>query len=161
VSGSSDGTQANGPSGDSSISADGRYVAFMSYASNLVSGDTNDKPDVFVYDRASGTTTLVSVAINGTQSNNSSDYPTISADGRYVAFCSDASNLVIGDTNDWTDAFVHDRQTGQTTRVSVASDGTQADWYVGMRDISISSDGRYVGFNTSADNGRWRYSIVT
>jgi Tol biopolymer transport system component len=165
VSVASDGTQGNGGSSGGSwgakpsISADGRYVAFVSSASNLVSGDTNDFcgyyhdencMDVFVHDRQTGQTTRVSVASDGAQGNEESWNPSISADGRYVAFASEASNLVSGDTNDTNDAFVHDRQTGQTTRVSVASDGGQGnDWSGGP---SISADGRYVAFESIASN---------
>ena len=143
VSVASDGTQGIGDSLDPSISADGRYVAFSSWANNLVSGDTNIKPDVFVYDRQSEQTTRVSVTSDGTQGNGYSERPSISADGRYVAFDSIASNLVSGDTGH-EDVFVHDLQSGQTERVSVASDGTQGNddsWYP-----SISADGRYVAF---------------
>jgi len=149
VSVASDGTQANNVSADPSISADGRYVAFVSFADNLVSGDTG-YVDVFVHDRQTGQTTRVSVATGGGQANGNSYGPSISADGRYVAFESDATNLVSGDTNFSTDVFVHDRQTGQTTRVSVASDGTQANGQSSKP--SISADGRYVAFMSFADN---------
>jgi PKD repeat protein/Tol biopolymer transport system component len=150
VSVASDGTQGNARSIMPSISADGRYVAFFSDASNLVSGDTNDYMDVFVHDRQTGQTSRVSVASDGTQGNNGSFAPSISADGRYVAFFSDASNLVSGDTNDYMDVFVHDRQTGQTSRVSVASDGTQGNSI--SFDPSISADGRYIAFTSVASN---------
>jgi Tol biopolymer transport system component len=156
VSVASDGTQAIGFffGSSPSISADGRYVAFDSWATNLVSGDTNDKPDVFVHDRQTGQTTRVSVSSDGTQANNGANYPSISADGRYVAFESSSTNLVSGDTNSVTDIFVHDRQTGQTTRVSVSSDGTQANGGPGWsgKTSSISADGRYVAFHSYADN---------
>jgi Tol biopolymer transport system component len=150
VSVASDGTQGNERSSPSSISADGRYVAFSSLASNLVSGESNWSSDIFVHDRQSGQTTRVSVASNGTQGNSGSYDPSISADGRYVAFTSFASNLVSGDTNDTGDIFVHDRQSGQTTRVSVASNGTQANDESGR--ASISADGRYVAFWSAASN---------
>ncbi len=124
VSVDSTGAQGNNVSWYASISADGRFVAFTSYASNLVSGDTNDYSDVFVHDRQTGATTRVSIDSSGAQGNHaSSDVPSISADGRFVAFTSFASNLVSGDTNDSSDVFVHDRQTGATTRVSVDSSG--------------------------------------
>ena len=90
-----------------SISADGRYVAFESDASNLVSGDTNYHPDIFVHDRQTGQTTRVSVASDGTQANGHSFDPSISADGRYVAFGSEADNLVSGDTGRF-DIFVRE-----------------------------------------------------
>jgi Tol biopolymer transport system component len=150
VSVASDGTQGNDHSRFPSISADGRYVAFASLASNLVPGDTNGKQDIFVHDRLTGQTTRVSVASGGAQGNGDSEFPSISADGRYVAFQSYASNLVPGDTNLVPDIFVHDRLTGQTTRVSVASDGTQGDSY--SFGSSISADGRYVAFASYASN---------
>jgi Tol biopolymer transport system component len=150
VSVASDGTQANGDSDDLSISADGRYVAFRSWADNLVSGDTNSADDIFVHDRQTGQTSRVSVASDGTQANGDSDDLSISADGRYVAFRSWADNLVSGDTNGEFDVFVHDRQTGQTSRVSVASDGTQGNSHSWAP--SVSADGRYVAFNSWANN---------
>ena len=150
VSVASDGTQANNFSFEPSISADGRYVAFMSWADNLVSGDTNGDWDIFVHDRQTGATIRVSVATGGGQAAGRSQSPSISADGRYVAFASSASNLVSGDTNNHPDIFVHDRQTGVTMRVSVASDGTQT--YAFSSDPSISADGRYVAFGSEADN---------
>jgi len=152
VSVSSNGVQGNGYSGNwSSISSDGRYVAFESYADNLVNGDTNGWDDVFVHDRQTGQTTRVSVSSNGVQGNGYSGWPSISSDGRYVAFHSDADNLVDSDTNGTnTDVFVHDRQTGQTTLVSVSSTGVQGT--IGSQVPSISSDGRYVAFQSWADN---------
>jgi len=125
----SDGVQANSDSYLPSISADGRFVAFTSHASNLVAGDINYAPDIFVHDRLTGETTRVSVDSAGAQANASSEFPKISADGRFVAFYSSASNLVAGDTNDAVDIFVHDRLTGETTRVSVDSNGAQANSY--------------------------------
>jgi Tol biopolymer transport system component len=150
VSVASDGMQANERSGGASISADGRYVAFSSEASNLVPGDTNGWSDMFVHDRHTGQTSRVSLASDGTQGNIGSTGPSISADGRYVAFTSGANNLVPGDTNHSVDVFVHNRQTGQTSRVSVASGGTQANSF--SDSASISADGRYVAFRSSASN---------
>ena len=119
----------NGESGCPAINADGRYVAFASSSSNLVPGDTNRRRDVFVRDLWRHRTERVSVASDGTQgSNDSGPEPeadfrgiSISSDGRYVAFASQASNLVPGDRNHCADIFVHDRKTGKTTRVSVPS----------------------------------------
>ena len=186
VSVSSTGAQGNDHSLDPAISSDGRYVAFSSDASNLVPGDTNDSPDVFVRDRKLGTTRRVSVSSTETQGNGdqlrrrrsvrmagtsssirtrrtwcpvtptappdvfvrdrklgttrrvsvsstetqgnghvSFGPPAISSDGRYVAFGSEASNLVPGDTNDAADVFVRDRKLGTTRRVSVSSTETQ------------------------------------
>jgi hypothetical protein len=145
----SNGDQGNLTSGGgASISADGRFVAFTSVASNLVPGDTNAQPDVFVRDRQTGMTSRVSVASNADQGNSNSYSSSISADGRFVAFQSDASNLVTGDTNVSSDVFVHDRQTGKTSRVSVRSNGDQAD-HVSWAP-SISADGRFVAFVSHA-----------
>jgi hypothetical protein len=99
VSVSSAAEQGNAQSGSPLVSADGRYVAFSSWAANLVMGDTNGVADAFVHDRVTGATTRVSVASNGTQGNSASYPSSISADGRYVAFQSSASNLVAGDVN--------------------------------------------------------------
>ena len=146
VSVTSDGTHGNDWSGSASISADGSYVAFDSDASNLVSSDTNSEGDIFVYDMQTGTMTLVSVASDGTQGNSGSAHPSISADGRYVAFDSDASNLVSDDTNSALDVFVRDMQSGITMRVSVVSDGMQGD--TRSNAASISADGHYVAFQS-------------
>jgi Tol biopolymer transport system component len=150
VSVASNGTQANAGSYLTSISYDGRYVAFESDATNLVPGDTNGFADIFVHDRNTGITTRVSVATNGTQGDDGSYYAAISGDGRYVAFESDATNLVAGDGNWMTDVFVHDCQTGATTMVSVSSSGVQGDG--ASCGASISSDGRYVAFESNATN---------
>jgi hypothetical protein len=150
VSVASDGTQANNTSFTSSISADGRYVVFRSTANNLVANDTNNVDDIFVYDRQTGTTSRVSIASNGTEGNNASEYPSISTDGRYIAFHSGASNLIVGDTNNVDDVFVHDRQTGQTNRISVASDGTQGNSYSYIP--SILANSRYIAFRSYASN---------
>jgi Tol biopolymer transport system component len=152
ISVASDGTQGDGFSivTSPSISANGRYVAFLSFATNLVSDDTNFAADIFVHDRKTGQTTRVSVASDGTQGDGNSEFPWLSANGRYVAFHSLASNLVSGDTNFTSDIFVHDRKTGQTTRVSVASDGTQGNSFSG--DPSISANGRFVAFSSVASN---------
>jgi Tol biopolymer transport system component len=150
VSVASDGTQANEISLNPSISADGRYVAFDSFASNLVIGDTNGVLDVFVHDRLTGWTQRVSVSSAGVQGNQSSHTPSISADGRYVAFQSEATNLVDGDTNGWFDIFVHDRHTGVTELVSMGRDGGRANGT--SRYASISAEGRFVAFYSDADN---------
>ncbi len=151
----SDGGQANRDSSQPAISADGRYVTFISYASNLVSGDTNGQRDVFVRDRETHATRRVSVSSNGTQANASSIQPAISANGRYVAFLSSASNLVPGDTNDSTDAFVRDRVTHVTRRVSISSNGAQgvdAGFHPLATGLDISGSGRYVAFDSYASN---------
>ncbi|MFJ5695519.1 TolB family protein [Arthrobacter sp. NPDC093125] len=153
VSVASDGTQTDifNESYIPEISSDGRYVSFESRANNLVPGDTNGTFDAFVRDRVTGSTERVSVASDGTQANGSSQRAAISADGRYVAFVSDASNMVPGDTNGTFDAFVRDRVTGSTERISVTDDGTQANG-IGSFNPAISADGRYVAFGSFADN---------
>ena len=150
VSLASDGSEANGESYRVSLSADGRYVAFHSDASNLVTGDTNGLTDVFVHDRQTGVTERLSVGWNGTETNGTSSRPSISGDGRYVAYYSDASNLVAGDTNGASDVFVLDRQTGNTTRVSLGSDASQAN--ADSSYPAISADGRVVTFQSLAGN---------
>jgi len=157
VSVASDGSQGNDMSFEAAISGDGRFVAFVSRATNLVPGDTNAYEDVFLHDRQTAQTTRVNVAADGSQGNgNSSHYfrhsgPSISPDGRFVAFESRAANLVPGDYNGYGDVFVHDRQTGQTTRVSVASDGSEANDTSG--EPAISTDGRYVAFYSQGNLG--------
>jgi Tol biopolymer transport system component len=140
------------------ISGNGRYVAFASYATNLVPGDTNGFTDIFLRDTCIGapvgctpSTTRVSVGSNGDQANGFSFSPTISADGRNIAFTSDATNLVPGDTNGFTDLFVRDTCVGapvgctpSTTRVSLDSQGNQ--FHLASLSPAISASGRYVAF---------------
>lgn len=139
-----------------SVSADGRYVAFISGATNLIAGDTNGKIDVFVRDTVAGTTRRVSVDSSGRQANAASNGSSISADGRKVVFQSVASDLVVGDTNMRQDVFVHDLTTGETIRVSVANDGSQANGSSGSdgwgNAPAISADGRFVVFESTATN---------
>ena len=132
------------------ISADRRHVAFWSHAANLVPGDTNGVPDVFVHDRQTGATTRASVATGGVEATGTSGGDVaISADGRLVAFTSDAVDLVPGDTNGTRDVFLHDRQTGETTRVSVGTGGIQATGgTVGSTEVALSADGRFVAFTS-------------
>ncbi|MFN0008728.1 MAG: TolB family protein [Planctomycetota bacterium] len=151
VSVSTGGTQTNNQSFSVSMSSDGRYVAFRSNASNLVAGDTNAVGDIFVRDRQLGTTERVSRSTAGVQGNASSEGPSITEDGRYVAFRSAASTLVLGDTNAANDTFVHDRQTGTTERVSLSTGGAQGNNFSGGYP-DISSDGRFVSFGASASN---------
>jgi Tol biopolymer transport system component len=113
------GAGGNGHSFEPALSAGGRFVAFWSCADNLVPGDTNGFIDVFVRGRQTGTTRRVSIGPGGVQANGRSNSPTISADGRFVAFFSGASNLVPGDTNGSDDIFVRDRQRGATEQVSM------------------------------------------
>lgn len=140
----------NGNSQDASISADGRYVAFESAATNLVDGDTNGTPDVFVKDLSTGSITRASTNVSGNQGNDASDNPSISANGRYVTFRSRATNLVIGDTNSRTDVFVKDLNTGAVTLVSINSVGQQGD--NDSYSPRISPDGGWVTFASYAKN---------
>lgn len=123
-------------------------VAFSSDATNLVAGDTNGTTDVFVRDLATGSTQRVSVGPGGEEADGPSSFPSVSGDCRFVAFSSAATNLVPNDTNDDADIFVHDRTTGETTRVSVAPDGTQGD-AVSITP-SISANGACVAFASPA-----------
>jgi Tol biopolymer transport system component len=150
VSVGSAGAEANGDSFAPAISGDGRFVIFSSSASNLVAGDANGANDVFVRDRQANTTIRVSVALGGAEPNGGSYTPSISGDGRYAAFVSDASNLVAGDTNTNRDVFVFDRETASTTRASVDSAGMQTN--LDSLTPMLSADGRFVAFASFAAN---------
>lgn len=151
ISVSSSGQQSDDLSDNPSISADGRYTAFESRATNLVGNDTNKATDIFVYDRLSRQTTRVSVSSDGTQGNKNSTFPTISPDGRYIAFASDATNLVPNDTNKTSDIFVHDRISGQTVRVSVDSNGIEGNRSSALRP-AVSNNGELIAFQSEATN---------
>ena len=150
VQGGRGGQQANGDSWEPAISAGGRFVAFTSSASNLVPGDTNGTEDVFVRDRMAQVTRRVSVGPGGRQANSDSAEPAISADGRFVAFISSASNLVAGDTNATDDVFVRDRMAQVTRRVSVGTSAQQANSF--SFSLAISAGGRFVAFTSDASN---------
>ena len=150
-----------GASNSPSISAHGDYVAFATFASDVVPGDTNGRFDVFVRDRLLGQTTRVSVNSQGQEAvGGDSTHPSISSDGEKVAFASDATNLVSDDTNDTTDIFVHNNRRDRTTRVNVGPGGVQADGQSngpGIRGGStfgpdISGNGRFVTFDSIATN---------
>jgi hypothetical protein len=142
--------QANAGAFYESVSGSGRFIAFESDATDLVSGDTNGVSDVFVRDRRTHQTTRVSVRSNGRQFNDWVGYAAISVNGRFVTYCGDATNAVKGDTNGYQDVFVHDRSTGQTTIASLSSSGRQGN---GDSDYSnVSSDGRWVVFASQASN---------
>jgi Tol biopolymer transport system component len=142
------GRQGNGDSWAPSISDDGRYVAFLSSAPNLVRRDTNGVDDVFVRDRVSDRTTRVSISSAGRQNNRDSYRPAISADGMHVVFSSDGRTLVPSDTNGEEDVFVRDRGTDRTVRVSVSSAERQANRF--SLGTAISATGRYVAFESRA-----------
>jgi Tol biopolymer transport system component len=152
------GEQGDAASFSAAISADGRYTAFVSFASNLVPGDTNSGCDVFVRDNSNGAIERVSVSSTGAQvaTGFSCDAPAISADGRFVAFHSDGAGLVPDDTSSNSDIFVRDRELGTTERVSVGSDGNtpvgNGTEYGNSIDPAISADGRFVAFMSSGRN---------
>ena len=125
-------------------------MAFQSAATTLVSGDTNKHSDVFVRDRQMGSTERVSVSTAGAEGAGDSLFPSISADGRFVAFLSGATNLVAGDTSKANDAFVRDRLTGSTVRVSVSAAGAQGNG--NSINPKLSDDGHFVTFFSDADN---------
>ena len=153
------GEQANGYSYDATLSADGRKIAFVSHASNLVAGDTNGVPDIFVKDLSTGAVVRVSTGADGIQANGESRFGVISADGSRVAFHSYASNLAAGDANGVSDVFVKDLGSGAVTRVAPdpSSDG-----------LALSADGGRVGFHSNVGdlvpgdtNGRWDVFVAT
>jgi len=159
ISQSTAGVAGTGNSIQAVISADGAFVAFASDATNLIAADANGFRDVFLRNRAASTTTRVSVATGGAEATGgASRTPSISADGRYIAFASEATNLVTGDTNGVSDVFVYDRTAATTVRVSVSTAGTEASdpsgpgFQLGSINPSISSTGRYVAFASLANN---------
>ena len=145
-----DGTPGNLDSGRPSISGDGRYVAFESTAVDLVAADTNSSSDIFVRDVVANTTTRASVVNQGGQAAGSSLRPSISGDGRYVAFESSAANLVVGDAAGFTDIFVHDRHTLITRRVSTSFDGIEGN--LASTEPDIAAGGLFVTFESTASN---------
>jgi Tol biopolymer transport system component len=144
------GAQTDDDSSHAALSTDGRFVAFESRATNLVDGDTNEVCDVFLKDLLTGAIARVSVDYAGAQGVGSSYDASLSADGRHVAFLSDAGNLVPIDTNALCDVFVKDMQTGAIFRASTDSNGNQANRSVST--ATLSGDGRHVAFITSATN---------
>jgi Tol biopolymer transport system component len=145
-----DGDDGDGASKYPCISPDGRYVVFSSDATDLVAGDINGEADVFIRDLSLQTTARVSLDHNGLDGDGASRVPSISADGRYVAFISDAPDLVIGDGNGVADIFVRDLQLGTNERVSVSTLGGDPDLNSWTPDIS--ADGRCVVFHSVASN---------
>ncbi|MBR0750398.1 PD40 domain-containing protein [Bradyrhizobium japonicum] len=151
VSTSATGVQADDQSHQPVLSADGTKVAFESYADNLVPGDTNGAPDIFVKDLATGAIALVSTNASGVQGDSWSYQPVFSPDGTKLAFSSASDNLVPGDTNQAWDVFVKDLATGAVTRVSTSASGAQADGFQNSNPI-FSPDGTKVAFYSDADN---------
>lgn len=145
-------SEADGASWRPSISADGRFIAFCSAASNIVANDTNGAPDAFRVDRQACERVRVSANSDGHQSSGGCSRTAMSLDGRFVAFQSGATDLVDGDSNHQADVFRHDLETGETVLVSVNSDGGQANGDSGSHGIGISEDGRLVAFDSDATN---------
>lgn len=146
------GRSGNRASTAPAITPDGAFVVFSSWASNLVSPDGNNSEDVFVWERATGTVTRASNSLDGvTPGDGGSAHPTISADGRLVAFASFAGDLVDDDTNGEKDAFVHDRATGVTRRINLHESGREPDFYTYLSFPAISRDGSTVVFVTDAN----------
>jgi len=146
VSRSPGGTAANNGCNEPVVSGDGRFVAFVSSATNLVSGDTNNRLDVFVRDLHAATTTRVSIGPGGVEANHDCIQPVISADGRFVAFASAATNLVAGGTNNFRKVYLHDRLTGTTSLACLTSTGGHPAGT--CESPSISDDGRLVVFRS-------------
>lgn len=156
----SSGAQANNGSYTPSLSADGLHLAFRSDADNLAPEDGNGVPDVFSKDLQTGAVTLISADATGLPGNGGSYTPSISAAGRYVAFRSDADNLVAGDDNGVSDIFIKDGKTGAIVRLSVAADGSEGNQ--ASYNPSLSANGRFVAFESYATNlvpgdndGKW------
>ncbi|MGD1808263.1 TolB family protein [Dapis sp. BLCC M126] len=144
------GNEGNNFSINPSISADSRYIAFESAANNLVIGDTNNQTDIFITNREFKTTNIVSVNSFGIGGNLNSFHPSVSSDGRFVAFASNANNLVLGDNNNTTDIFLRDLLADTTTRISVDSLGNQSN--AASINPTISADGRFIAFESDATN---------
>jgi len=144
------GAQGNGDSSGARISPEGRYVVFVSGATNLVAGDTNSATDIFLHDTMNSETTRVSVGAGG-QANGLSDRGAVSSDAQHIVFSSAATNLVAGDSNGRTDIFVRDRDDSTTTRVNVSTEGAQA-LLGNSAGPEVSYDGRYVAFDSEASN---------
>jgi Tol biopolymer transport system component len=138
-----------GASHSPSVSHDGEWIAFVS-AARLTPEDTNDVPDVYLRDVARGRTSLVSRGLDGTSSNNASYSPSLSADGRVVAFVSSASNLAPFDDNHESDVFVFDVASGSVALVSATSKGKAAN--ASSSRPALSADGRYVAYQSIASN---------
>ncbi len=147
-----DRSQANGESLYPPLSYDGRYVAFFSKASNLVQGDHNGFGDIFIRDTHENNTQIVSVTADGKSGSGESIWPTISGNGRFVAFTSDASDLVKNDNNRSRDVFVYDTENKTTERVSVSSSGEEAKGGSYTYFPSVSYDGRFVVFMSDAND---------
>jgi Tol biopolymer transport system component len=157
ISVSGDGTPGNGPSSMPVISGDGRFIAFQSDATNLANGDGNGAMDIFVRDRLSGKTTLVSRGLGDQSGAGLSNVPNISRDGAYIIFQSNAPDLVAGDTNATTDVFRYATATGAIETVSVTAEGASlaGGSVLGSEAVvgpCLSGDGRHIVFQSTASN---------
>jgi Tol biopolymer transport system component len=144
------GQSGNGASRSPAISADGRYVAFRSEATNLVANDNNNAADIFLFDRQTETIARVSVSDSGAEANGESHSPAISGDGRYVVFVSGATNLTAANSGHVENVYLRDRQAGTTRLISVGLNGQTADNHSATP--TISQDGRTIAFQSSAGN---------
>lgn len=142
------GSGGNGAVSSVSISADGARVAFGSHASDLVPNDTNGVPDVFVFETATQVLTRVSVNASGGEGDGRSEGPSLSADGRLVAFFSQATNLVAGDTNQASDLFRYEISSGNMLRLSLSNAGNEVFGSYGL--VKLSADGRLAFFSSNA-----------
>ena len=144
------GSRSNGLSYVPSVNADGTKIAYYSEASDLVAGDTNGMADIFVHDTVTGITTLVTIDTGGGPTNGGSTSPSVSADGTRIAYNSQASDLVAGDTNGFADVFLHDTSTGATTRISTGTMGGTANG--ASYEPAISADGTRIAYWSSASD---------
>jgi hypothetical protein len=147
-----DGGPSSGAALGPEISPDGRYVAFFSHATDLVPNDANGRADVFLFDRVTKETRLISVAPDGSQANGLSAYPNFSPDGRYLAFYSSATNLVAGDENGYQDIFLADLESGEIELVSVSSEEEQGNYNSFSPVIALSDEARFIAFQSGASN---------
>ena len=156
----SDGTQGNDNSLNPTLSADGNTIAYHSYASNLVSGDTSGYSDVFAYDVATGTTSRISIAKNGEQGDDDSALPAISADGGVVAYRSNASNLFPGDSNSSFDIFLArlNRSPQAVDLSTTVAENTPVGSVIGTVSAT-DTDGDVLSFSITAGNGSGLFSI--
>ena len=150
VSVASDGTEAGGSNRSPSISGNGRYVAFHTYAENLAIDDANGYMDIYVHDRHTGLTERVSMASDGTEYNGHSRFASISDNGRYVAYRNIDFNLLEEEEDAYSQNYVHDRHTDQTTMVSKSADGVKANGHTFFPEIS--GNGQFVALDTYASN---------
>jgi hypothetical protein len=167
VSLNNEGEEGNAASNFAAVSGDGRYIAFSSYASNLADGELYNYLDVYVRDRWTGTTERASVDMAGQEPNGVSVNPALSADGRFVAFDSSASNLVEGDTNGRIDVFLRDRipPVELTVNYSVGMPGSfftiTGTNFLRNEMITIAANGHELGTLPADDEGSFTFTLAT